>query len=56
MKSSRLDQFYLNSILSKNTKDSNQYMNRWSFFEFLVRLAKEKYLDRKLEETLADSL
>ena len=46
MNSTRIDQLYLNAILDLSN-NSEVVMRRWSLVEFMVRLGKDRYMERK---------
>lgn len=52
--STRMDQLFVQSITPMDTKNrqSIQSLKRWKFIEFLIRFAKDKYMEqKKLEKT-----
>lgn len=53
--STRVDQLYINSVLSLQNQ-SGTFMYRWSFLEFCLRLANDRYRERKVVANYAEAL
>ena len=56
--SARLDQLFLSSVGELDVKkETVKILKRWKFLEFMIRLAKEKYMEvKKVEKTYTGAL